>query len=317
MVIRVNRTVLHIGYPKTGTKMLQRQFFPSLEGTTLLARNSRHGDLYRALAQHLTESADDNYVPTLMAALIQEVSSTGERLVVSDEALCGAMYDSRDTWRRTARRLQQLLPDSRVLITVRRQEDLLRSLYAFYVQKGGTASVRRFLRGDARGYPVDFDHFCFDCVIEEYISLFGMDQVCVVAYEQLATDPEAYLTRLADFIRGDSSAATLARRRENVSVSGVSLLVLRGANRLARRSAFNPHPLLGDHDRVRKLRFHLQRVQRRRPPRHDPAFERAAERFGVSNRRLMDLTDLPLGQLGYTVDSGDRSSGTEIPASSR
>lgn len=219
--------IVHIGYHKTGSTWLRRQVFPGVQGATFA-----RGPIFFALMRNLTE--EDNFYDSTFRAAVAE---TGERVLLSYESLAsGHPFDPTIDPDRIADRLVALAPDARIVLFTREREALARSVYAHYVQVGGCVSRERFEETKlARGY------LDIDAAVERYRSRF--EHVLVLPYEQLRADRNECIARIESFadVRFVITGET---RRENVSVYGWRLAVLREWNRVFRSSAYHPNPPL-------------------------------------------------------------------------
>lgn len=321
------QVVVHIGFPKTGTTALQRGVFPHLPGVRLVVpfQGPRNPGTpgYGAVVDKLNNAADAAYAPQEIRAFIgSQVEASDATLVISDEGLSGTLYHGRGERDRTAARLHALLPASRVLMVVREQSTMIRSFYSQYVHKGGYGSFRTYIENRAPGVTFDLDYFKFDEVVSTYEGLFGAGQVKVLAYEQLQTDPSAFLAQVTDFVGGASGTQyrTEAVPVVNRSLSPPSRWLLRRSNRLLRHSQFNRDPRLrsdGIEPYVRRGVQLADRLAGRYVPsrmalgRKDrELLDRLLPAFRESNDRLTGLTGLPLRALGY-VTSRPAPSGKE------
>ena len=313
-------TTLHIGLWKTATTMLQFEVFPKFEGCTLLTRGpSDEGGAFRALADDLCRSDAAGYdVGAFRSYLADRAGSNDQPMLISHEAFAGAAFEAVGNRERNAERLHALVPDAQVLLVVRHQRTMFRSLYTYYVQRGGSGTVARVLGNRAPGWDFTWEILCYDALVECYQERFGPDRVKVLAYEQLVNDPQGFLEEIAAFVGvpvpGDANLRAIANR----GLSRPSRWVLRHANRLLRRSRFNERPVLGAHDLEPLVRTLQGKFDRKLLRTVGHGFGRSDEaridalvaRYGPSNARLERLTGLDVRALGYPyADPGSPMSG--------
>ncbi len=302
-------TVFHIGLSKTGSTALQRSFLSRLDTCAYVGHGSH--ELVETLLWSLLFSYDENFYPATLAQFLREVQGVKPALVLSQESISWHHHGGR-----TARRLHQVDPDAHVLVVVRSQRTILRSIYHQYLQHGGTGSLRAWLESP----HLDVSQLRYDEIVEPYLERFGPDRVSVMLFEELRRSPEEFL---ADLCRRTGIAPppteAVPLETDNRSLSQPSLWALRQLNHAFRatgRVAYtNMFPDLWPRQKKRPYPLNwrigrgLARVDQRvvgdrfrRPGRRDrAAVETAAAAFAGSNARLEKLTGLSLGSFGYPL----------------
>jgi hypothetical protein len=224
---------------------------------------------------------------------------------LSYEGLSGAVFGRGLAGSAVIDRLHDVAPDARVLLVLRRQQEMVPSLYRQYVQQGGTRPYHPFARGDELpGCRFDPKHLEFDRLVARYEQCFP-GRVWVVPYELMRADRVAFGRALAEWIGVDDVVLEAASGARNVSLSWPLVWLLRRWNRLFRRSRFNERPLIALRPTPRAL------FQRRIDPLVRRVFPRSGDidghgltdevlaTYGASNRRLEEMRGLDLGVLGY------------------
>ncbi|WP_281858101.1 hypothetical protein [Litoreibacter halocynthiae] len=231
---------IHIGYHKTATTWLQKRVFtPQMGFATLLD----HGEVDRLIIK-----PHDLYFepkPAREALQIQQqIKLSNTCAIVSSETLSGHPFYGGQQSAAIARRLRDIAPDARILITVRSQETMLPSVYMQYLQRGGTLSHQAFFAGSGGyGYPgFEPTHFCYDRLISLYQSLFNT--VHVMTYEQLAAAPDQTLSQLSAALSHPIPALDKTEgERVSASLPQAVAPLLRRINH-ARKSTLNPSPAI-------------------------------------------------------------------------
>lgn len=290
-------TIIHAGWPKTGTTALQQRFFPRIPDSAVLnplPNTSR----YRQLVDDLQTAENETYRSDVWSAFLDESRGDASTLIVSWEGFCMGREAIR-----TADRLHAATPDARVVLCVRNQHALLASRYAQHVRAGGYQSFPDWLS------TVVPERTAYDTIVRHYQQLFGTDHVMVMAYEHLVADPTRFLDRLAAFVCPGEMVATEPMAQENISLSPAFRWIARKNNRLFRQSNVNPDPLLNC-PRVSQLvhRVLLRADRALVPSRSRGLSTRSRQltsewcsRYAESNDRLRELTGLPLAELGYPL----------------
>jgi hypothetical protein len=180
-------TVIHIGFPKTGSTLLQSYF-----------------DMHPTI--HHNRNRFQSYVKTgvITDELIEELKSDEAVDVLSEELLSiwsgdtsdvtfqtyNMNYDFESHQKQTAENLKNLFPSARVLIVTRGHESLCASLYSQYVLSGGTDKIEIFRKENEDMILKLYD---YNRVIELYESTFSKEQLIVLPFESLQENPEAFL----------------------------------------------------------------------------------------------------------------------------
>lgn len=292
--------LIHPGFHKTGTTWLQERVFSIKPTFNYLLTHDE-------VDQNIVRPHDLVFSTELASELIRSRRSSAHSQidVISCEMLVGNPFlGSRDA-AVLARRLKSIAPESKILLTVREQGAMLRSLYQQYVKRGGTLDIKDFLYPrSANGY------FSFDPVIihfhilaEYYADLFGEANVLVLPQELLARDRFAAIGHLLEFAEHTELAAQIQispeRSGESPPIGATGLM--RFANHW-RPSAINP----GAPRRTAALARMLLGAARRKNwggehhlRKWTAAIEPLAEDCRASNRALQQYCPVPLDVLGY------------------
>jgi arylsulfatase A-like enzyme len=152
----MNTVVLHVGTHKTGTTALQRAFGASR------AALWRHGYVLSAALdpdEMARPDLDDARLEAARLRLARDLAAArGAALLVSGEAFSGDVFRGYPDTETIAHNLRRTLAgcDTRVVVYLRRQDQMLESVYAQSIQQGESWSFEEFrsqLPGDAFDWP--------------------------------------------------------------------------------------------------------------------------------------------------------------------
>ncbi len=305
-MIDVDAPLLHIGYPKTATTWLQEQVFyrPEVAGFfNMLTMKEINPHIVRvnslafdprntlaALRPYWEERRQENLTSVL----------TSERL--SGNPYTGG-YDSADI----ARRLHLLFPKGRVLMVIREQCSMISSVYRAFIRDGGVGSVRRFMHHQGVSpYPLfRRDFYQYHWLIRHYQDLFGKERVRVMTFEHFCRDPHGFAREVCEFA-GTAVAEEVAVKPVNEGLSSLAILMKRPWNRMIGQGDLSHR-----HGRFnRTLVKYLRNVDRLLPGAcvvrnrlaacmKNAIQETVGDEYRESNREVMALTGLRLGELGY------------------
>ncbi len=187
MAVTPGGHLLHVGYPKTGSKFLQRWF-------------AAHQDI--AFSYWGIAGFRDSH------ALVGAAAGTGPAWhATSHEALLTPMADlddfgagagtialpTRAAQESACRLLAALFPAGRVLIVVRGHEALIRSFYGELVVGGAGYGFAEFCDALLVQVEAGSDAFHFDAAIQAYSEAFGEERLLVLPYELLRDRSDDFL----------------------------------------------------------------------------------------------------------------------------
>lgn len=132
------KITFHIGLHKTGTTTLQKSVFPKLEELIYLGRFQE-----KPVWQEFKEA-------------------TKSHILVSDEIILGKLVDvlkdkrsERESWVETQlealRKLNMKFPDSGIIVSFRKYDKWVLSIYKHYLKYGGRLAIEDFYTGDSQG----------------------------------------------------------------------------------------------------------------------------------------------------------------------
>ena len=230
---------IHIGYPKTGTTTLQNYLFqrhPQIKYLTPLIHQTQLGkDIFFARENAIKRKRKEH------KQSLQEILNSikdREALVYSNESLMSISMFFRFSptpfvWtaepNSIARKLYNVFKDGKlfesvkIIITIRRQDELLKSMYAqvynrYFKKFKETRSFVKFL-DYALIHKDDFimDALCYNEIISEYEKLFGEENVEVLLFEDLKSSQYSFIQKLTSFLDIDCDEAISLLENKHVN----------------------------------------------------------------------------------------------------
>jgi hypothetical protein len=203
--------VLHAGLHKTGTTTLQRDILPQGRGYTYGGREYRdHGLLDHGIGADTLVLSDE----TLLGRLFDSFYARNDRPWVDENV-------ARIAW------LGRHLPESRLILSIRRTDRWLLSIYKHYLKYGGTAALPDFLT------RLDRPDFLAWRDLHLMPRLHALEQAfpgrtLVFFMEELIQEPQRLLAELGSFLTGDpacfADVGILPQRNEGVSRLAAAVL---------------------------------------------------------------------------------------------
>lgn len=237
----MRETVIHVGLPKTGSTFLQRNIFGKLPDFKLVTPPyTQHQEDWNRMQYADGSFFDDDGFRKEAQRLLR----TANKLLISDEhfvgkAIYGGMHRSL-----ICERLKKQFPDAKILIVIRGQFDITRSLHNQWVKgaRKGTKTIGSFFWHrkteydptaafslDDMVYNTNEDYIHFDFL--DYLNLIRLyknsfDEVMVLPYELLASEVQEFVRRLIDFLDLEYSDFEFESHQVNRSLSTSELAKL-------------------------------------------------------------------------------------------
>ena len=331
---------LHIGYPKCASTSLQRAFFAVHPEVFHLGVNAgkyfnagiqlaveyeiRCAKMFSYPAKKIKQAFDDGFAAARSASHKKAVG-------LSSESLSLGYLDGIDVFVRANRIRQVFDGNTLVVVVIRRQDQLLKSLYKQMIIGGMHWEWPLFL--DWVWQTRDSGFFAelnYADMIGLYQKLFGKNNVMVIAQEQLTEDTptvllalqrrlgvQPHLTELPVIYKSFDLRYYEARRRLNVRIpNGLSR---RGPLPPLQRNRFGEDfPVGGGFAQGAVEEIHLgqslekmtvSHLQRENPPSlsfspHPEVESKMHAKWVAWNQKLPTLTGLPVGKWGYLGQNG-------------
>lgn len=219
--------IVHIGYHKTGSTFLQNSIFPHLEGIEYHTFQE-----CKKLFRELTVTGKTD-VEKLRNHLRHK-----EDQLYSYEGLVG-LIGSGQFAQNNAQVLKEL-GFQKIILSIRRQDRLLESVYRQYIQVGGKMGPKDFLKSELFYHK---DYFNFWWIYKMYAKLFGEYNILIINQESLFKDQSAVIKELEQFTESKLNPTASATGGKNESLSNPSLALMRMVNRLVFPSRETSNPL--------------------------------------------------------------------------
>lgn len=235
---------IHIGDFKTGTTWLQRNVFLNDPRIRLLGEGASDVAVQEwAALEALSYEAEPDLQEwaARFSVFTDKASEGGDKLVgVSRESLIDPDYLYFSGYRTMAHRLQETFGDTKIICVFRNQTELLPSLYSTYIKNGGINSYQDIFGSEQRLENLR-KRLCYDRVVDVYCQLFGRENCLFMLFDELAADPESFLSRLYGFIGLEHPPKAIRPGQPNRRLSRAGLALNRVLNKFI-RSSYNDQP---------------------------------------------------------------------------
>lgn len=325
----MKRVIIHPGYPKTGSTTLQGTVFPDLcrahgwyyfgkeyaadgsSATTQLVRQFLrafpHWD--EIYIQHNRDRILADYelfdTSTIFVSLEELILRSLKGDVTEDGPVCDDLFAA-------FRKLKALFSSAdeiQVILTIRRQRELVPSLYAqgynhFFRRIPGTKTIESYLShlSPDSSYPRLFSPLYYAAAVAELRNIFGTESVLVLPFELLRDEPDTFFGRLGAFLGQPYEPQEMRRlntRRVGSGWKSRNVTLLAGLRRLKKRLGIRGSLPKKMQPRITGA---LRNVSLRKPREITISEEQQRlidQVFAASNTQLDRMIDSDLGKWEY------------------
>lgn len=317
------RIIIHPGFAKAMTTFVQEVLFCGHSQINHIGKQYwdarlpkeicfETADLIREIAGKDAIDYDAGKMKTSFDRIVENRFMARSVNTLSDEALTYACNADRQ---KIALRLKALMPNAKVLFTIRNQFTLLVSAFFWlrFTKLGIPGTFAGWIEASKEIYNDIYDDFFlrqyrYFEVIEAYKDIFGKDNILVLPIESFAADHEAACGKIADFLGVDSSelCGLFTEQPKNVRHSSAAITYFRFCSKL--REMFIPSttardllpPPIGLHKRMVEF---LDRVfPAGRIDLDSRVRQFISEYYKSGNRKLSREYKLTLETYGYPMD---------------
>lgn len=232
--------LIHIGDYKTGTTWWQHFGYSYHPEIYYLDNPKKHIDivaLLNALVLKRDLDFDTEYFRDKFAEVFNNIYCGEKKTVICRELLSGKFVTG-DHARRNAMRLFSVFEGAKILIVVREQFSMLKSMYSQYVKMGGTLPIYEFVY-DPIVSPGLLERLKYHKIIDTYVELFGRANVKIGLFNEFIQDKSLFAREVYEFIGVSTNVTLPSENYVNRSLRLPIITLLRYINRF-RRTEYNP-----------------------------------------------------------------------------
>jgi len=233
------KPIVHIGFPKTGTTSLQKGYFEKHPEFNYIGQTNIPNDIRKVIELDILSKSEFEYNREHVISKFQSLISTqniinpGKVFIFSHEALTYFSEEFRTDMAEIARRISDIFSEAKILITIRRQDRMLCSLYQQAVKGGAYISFNGYLEYYMENYHISILPLLkYVSIIKFYKKRFGTENVFVQCFEEMKEAPERYFKALSQFCNVRNIQIQYAH--ENKGFGGCGVLLQRVANRIVK-----------------------------------------------------------------------------------
>lgn len=317
--------ILHIGLPRTGTTTLQKFLFSD---ETLFApprnapREISRLHLTAGIGNALPDSLADMDTAKNILSEVRKSSGKDKVILISQEKVT-SLGNNLAIQRTYALRLQQIDPEAKVIITLRRQQGLITSRFTQMKVRKHWAALGLLSSAKSPGKKSGFDrklmrklyvppfldwvkmglknqYSCWFSIMNyydlynSYAEVLGPDNVKILFFEDMKSNKTVFAEQLADFIGIDPEKVIhTITRTANKSPKGTAFFSRVIENIKKPGEGVNPGYA---------LRYFLG-IEKKINEIHDGLLDLIRDSYGLQNRKLAEALDTNLADRGYLMDT--------------
>ena len=235
--------LIHVGVQKAGSTWLQKEVFPTFKDVTVLTKEIESYAIfhrYLIYGKPVGDDEDSQQRRDTLDRLLAEIESEDRTYLLSSEGLSGSQYLKGFDQNAIKQRIQELNCEKKILLLVREQKSLLRSIYKQYVLDGGTLDEDQFQDSRLNAKFLDVGFFDFQSKCELWMDCVTKDNFKVMAYEDISRyGHQTFAAKIGEFF-GLELSGKVDERWVRTGLTGTRLRMVRWFNRYC-SSNLNPH----------------------------------------------------------------------------
>ncbi len=237
---------IHLGIHKTASTFLQKNIFPQINDAIFLDRS-----LCKELKQYILYTDDFEFDSEkgkeIFNRIISEYKNYKKVIISDEEFYCNPYMGAIDRKRNLDRILSIFGQDTHFLIFIRNQNNLLLSLYSYYIKTGGTASLTDFISYKKYPLRVDVNYFLYDKYLKYIIEKTSLNNLQIILFEEFVENQKQTIDKICTFFNSPLLEINLQKNKVvNSSLSYNLLNINRFINKFLKssKSPFSLLPLI-------------------------------------------------------------------------
>ena len=199
---------IHIGFHKTMTTWIQENYFNMHDQILYLGKLQNDYsksiiNIFRSI--YYTSDTDFSSIEVRkdFNKILEKNNKNNFSIIgLSDEGISGGLDWFGQSSFTPAKRLKEIFYDYdvKIILGIREQFSMLRSIYTEYLKFGGTNSINRLLNEHNQNGKFLINKVCYSGLINEYISLFGISNLHIYLYEDFSLNTKNEIENLSNFL---------------------------------------------------------------------------------------------------------------------
>lgn len=243
------KVYFHIGFPKTASTYLQSKVFPYIE-EIYFANNEEYINKWLGRLRSFDTSYFNNQ--RNICDKIESGYGENQKILISKEGLVGNPFANFSDNTSIAITLKKSFPNAKFLLVIRKQDDLLNSLYSLYLKFGGRKKIKDFLFYSKNDFthsglytldhrdpalpPIGVSPYCLNYynIVSNYIEIFGKKNIKILPFELLKNNHDNFIEEISYFLEIPDLKISIDKKPVNSNEMSGNVKFMRFMNRFAR-----------------------------------------------------------------------------------
>lgn len=250
----------HIGSPKTATTFLQRQYFPHMKNVMFLGKDVTSSTDYLKYIGNIPKLNNSalKYLNKDIDCYIEDICKiknvkkpVTKKYIVSDESFFSTSHNMLEIGNTLLNIKEVFGKETKIILTIRRQDNFLESMYRQYIRGGHFSSINHFLNysnGSFGSYyndakiNIDVKTLSWLDMYRTICSFFKKENILLLPFEEFVIEPKVFCSKLDSFIGEDGCTPDFSKK-SNKRDSFLAMKALRVLNRFTNNQR-NGFPIL-------------------------------------------------------------------------
>ena len=199
-----NINLIHIGFHKTASTLLQEKIFKENKNLNLINSNENKKDLWfykNFINVNPHEFSNEKFINEFNKKFdLEKYNNQNNKIlnVLSDENLSGDPFTGLDS-KLIMERINTCFENPKILIVIRNQLDMILSLFTNYINNGGTKKFKHWIKGNETRWGIVIKKLNFLPIIRNYQNIFNQKNVKVLCYENLWNSNSGLISFFKEF----------------------------------------------------------------------------------------------------------------------
>jgi len=211
----LQKIILHIGYPKTGTTWFQKMFYPNVSNYTYFNRKEFKEKLL------LPEDIFFNYAYE---------KTKNNNYIICEEKILG-VNNKNLLNKQKIERLYKAFPNAEIVVFIRNQINIIESSYSQYIHSGGTMTPTELILFFFISNKIKrWNYYNY---LKQYIDTFGKNKLNIFLYEDFKTNYNEFIKDFISKFNLDIKQNIL-NKKVNKSYTSIMLKTARFTNKFSK-----------------------------------------------------------------------------------
>ena len=226
-----NEIYFHIGYPRTATTLIQK-IFSNNNNVAMIGRPYIVSSEFEKFLDELFNinafDYNKNYFIKWFNNLIEKYRDQikGKKILISYENIFGEKFNQFNEYY-SLNRLFDVFNDCKIILTIRKQDQIIESMYRMYIENGGTLHIREYMykyngpTSDIYKKHRSLEKFNYYNIVKHCYKKVGSEKTLIVPFE---IDKKIIINKIENFMDIDITNPYIMITNSSFSYFGIQIL---------------------------------------------------------------------------------------------